>query len=68
MLKSRKFKITLVTAVASLVLILVGAFLPAYKDLAEQVVKVIVPLALMLVGGIALEDAGAKAGGKNFGE
>jgi len=64
MLQSRKVRIILIDAVASTLILCAGQFLaPEWSDFAIKLVGVMQPAVVALVAGIAIEDAGAKAGG-----
>jgi hypothetical protein len=65
MFVGRKIKVLIITTVASALVLSVGQFFPDWKDYVESMLKIIVPLAMVLIGGIALEDAGEKASGRN---
>lgn len=66
LLKSRKFWIAVVTFVIDVVLLLVYQFAPEWKEFTKALLGPINGLAMVVIGGIALEDAGAKAGGQPF--
>lgn len=66
MLQSRKFKLALFNAVIAIVLLLVAQFAPAYEQFARQLIVAITPLVMVLILGIAIEDAGQKAAGEDW--
>lgn len=61
--KSRKFWIAVATFVVDIALILVAQFLPEQQEFVKALLAPINGLAMVVIGGIALEDAGAKASG-----
>lgn len=66
MLDSRKFKLALFNAVVAVVLLLIGQFAPDWKQMAEALLAAISAPLLMLILGIAIEDAGQKASGTSW--
>lgn len=65
LLKSRKFWIAVVTFIIDLVFVLVAKFAPEQQEFVKALIAPINGLAMVVIAGIALEDAGAKASG-NF--
>lgn len=61
--QSRKFWLAVVTAVVDVVLLSVGQFAPEWTDFTRQLTVIVSGLSAVVIGGIALEDAGAKASG-----
>lgn len=66
MLQSRKFKLALFNALVAILFLLVGQFAPQYADLVKALVVAIEAPLLMLILGIAIEDAGQKASGESW--
>lgn len=63
LLQSRKFWIAVVTFLVDMALILVGQFAPEWSEFTKALIAPITGLSAVVIGGIALEDAGAKASG-----
>jgi hypothetical protein len=63
LLQSRKFWIAIVTTVVDITLVVIGQFAPEWKEFTLALIGPISGLAAVVIGGIALEDAGAKFGG-----
>lgn len=63
LLYSRKFWIAVATFVVDIALILVAQFAPEQQEFVKALLAPINGLAMVVIGGIALEDAGAKASG-----
>lgn len=64
LLRSRKFLLALLDVVISLVTYLVGLFgSPETQDMVLQIIGLLQPLFITLIGAIALEDAAQKRSG-----
>jgi len=63
LLNSRKVWIAIVTFILDAGLLIIGTFAPEWMDFASKMAGLVSTLAGVLIAGIALEDAGAKAGG-----
>jgi len=57
---SRKFWLLVLDAVVSLVLFVVGRFLPDFQDIAKELIAILQPLFVAVIVGIFVEDAAAK--------
>ncbi len=69
MFKSRKFWIAVVACVVDVAVVIVGQFAPNQAEFVFGIVTPVTVLAGVVIAGIALEDAGAKASGSfPFGE
>lgn len=69
LLKSRKFWIAVSVFIIDVVLLMVRQFAPEWTEFTQALLAPLNGLALVVIGGIALEDAGAKASGAfDFGE
>jgi len=62
LLNSRKVWIAIVTFILDAGLLIIGTFAPEWMDFASKMAGLVSTLAGVLIAGIALEDAGAKAG------
>jgi len=61
--RSRKFWIAVCTFVVDIALLLVHQYVPGQEEFVKALLGPINGLAMVVIGGIALEDAGAKASG-----
>ncbi len=64
LLQSRKFLIAVLDLVVGLVGFVVARFAPAYAEDIKELIVMVQPVVLLLIGAIAIEDAAAKFNGK----
>lgn len=62
LLKSRKFWLLISDVVISLTLFFVGKYAPLAQEDVNFMIGALQPVFVAIIGGIALEDAGEKAG------
>lgn len=63
LLKSRKFLLLVLDTVISLILWGVGLWLPQYTEQVNQLILILQPVFVSVIGGIAVEDAAEKRAG-----
>jgi len=63
LLKSRKFLLLVLDTVISLILWGVGLWLPQYTEQINQLILILQPVFVSVIGGIAVEDAAEKRAG-----
>jgi len=63
LLKSRKFLLLVLDTVISLILWGVGLWMPQYTEQINQLILILQPVFVSVIGGIAVEDAAEKRAG-----
>lgn len=62
LLRSRKVWLAIFAFIIDAALLIIGTFAPEWMDFASKMAGLVSTLAGVLIAGIAIEDAGAKAG------